>query len=32
MLDIKRIRSNKEEVLKALEGRSGNFPIDELIE
>lgn len=32
MLDIKRIRQNKEEVLKALEGRSGNFPIDKVLE
>lgn len=32
MLDIKRIRSNKEEVLEALKGRSGNFPINELLE
>lgn len=32
MLDIKRIRSNKEEVLEALKGRSGQFPIDKVIE
>lgn len=32
MLDIKRIRLNKEEVIEALKGRSGNFPIDEVIE
>ncbi len=32
MLDIKRIRNNKEEVVEALKGRSGNFPIDELLD
>lgn len=32
MLDIKRIRQNKEEVLESLKGRNGNFPIDEVIE
>ena len=32
MLDIKRIRNNKEEVVEALKGRSGNFPIDELVD
>lgn len=32
MLDIKRIRKDKEEVLKALEKRHGNFPINKLIE
>lgn len=31
MLDIKRIRSNKEEVVEALKGRSGNFPINEVL-
>lgn len=32
MLDIKRIRANKEEVLEALKGRSGQFPIDKVLE
>ncbi|NLW52058.1 MAG: serine--tRNA ligase [Tissierellia bacterium] len=32
MLDIKRIRSNKEEVLEALNKRSGSFPIDKVLE
>ena len=32
MLDIKRLRANKEEVVKALEKRHGNFPIQELLE
>lgn len=32
MLDIKRLRANKEEVIKALEKRHGNFPIQELLE
>lgn len=32
MLDIKRIRTNKEEIVEALKGRSGNFPIDEVLE
>lgn len=31
MLDIKRIRANKEEIQKALEGRNGNFSIDEVL-
>lgn len=31
MLDIKRIRNNKEEVVEALKGRSGSFPIDDLL-
>lgn len=31
MLDIKRIRKDKEEVLKALEKRYGNYPIEELL-
>ncbi len=32
MLDIKRIRANKEEVKEALAKRNGQFPIDEVIE
>lgn len=32
MLDIKRIRANKEEVIEGLKGRSGNFSIDEVLE
>ncbi len=32
MLDIKRIRMNPDEVLKALEKRHGNFPIDQVLE
>ncbi|MDL2310722.1 serine--tRNA ligase [Peptostreptococcaceae bacterium OttesenSCG-928-C18] len=32
MLDIKRLRSDKESVLKALEKRHGNFPIKELLD
>lgn len=32
MLDIKLIRSNKEEIIKKLEKRNGNFPIDAVIE
>ena len=32
MLDIKRIRSNPEEVINALEKRKGNFPIEKLLE
>lgn len=32
MLDIKRIREEKEKVLKGLSARKGNFPIDELVE
>ncbi|MDY6064723.1 MAG: serine--tRNA ligase [Finegoldia sp.] len=31
MLDIKRIRKDKDEVLKALEKRHGNYPIEELL-
>ncbi len=31
MLDIRRIRKNPEEVVKALEKRHGNFPIDEVL-
>ena len=32
MLDIKRIRSNPEEIIKALEKRKGNFPIERVLE
>ena len=32
MLDIKRIRANKEEVIKSLEKRNGEFPIDKVVE
>lgn len=32
MLDIRRIRANKEEVIKALKKRKGEFPIDRLLE
>ena len=32
MLDIKRLRADKEAVIKALEKRHGDFPIDELLE
>ncbi|MBU5439366.1 serine--tRNA ligase [Tissierella sp. MSJ-40] len=32
MLDIRRIRKNPEEVIKALEKRHGNFPIDKVLE
>lgn len=32
MLDIRRIRKNPEEVMKALEKRQGNFPIDKVLE
>ncbi len=32
MLDIKRLRANREEVVKALNKRHGNFPIQELLE
>lgn len=32
MLDIKRIRTNKEEVIEALKGRRGDFPIEEVLE
>lgn len=32
MLDIKKIRMNPDEVLKALEKRHGNFPIDQVLE
>ncbi|NMA86027.1 MAG: serine--tRNA ligase [Tissierellia bacterium] len=32
MLDIKRIRKNPEEVIKALEKRHGNYPIDQVLE
>lgn len=32
MLDIKRLRADKEAVLKALEKRHGDFPIEELLE
>lgn len=32
MLDIKRIRANSEEVVKALEKRHGNFPIQKVLE
>ncbi len=31
MLDIKRIRADKDKVVEALKGRSGNFPIDQVI-
>ena len=32
MLDIRRIRANKDEVIEALKKRHGNFPIDRVIE
>ena len=32
MLDIKRIRSNPEEVKKALRKRHGDYPIDKVLE
>lgn len=32
MLDIRRIRANSDEVVKALEKRHGNFPIDKVLE
>lgn len=32
MLDIRRIRANADEVVKALEKRHGNFPIDKVLE
>ena len=32
MLDIRRIRMNPEEVIKALEKRKGKFPIDKVLE
>ena len=32
MLDIKRIRSNPDEIIKALSKRKGSFPIENVLE